>query len=464
MTTPSVRPSSALRTTLLLSCVGLVSSPSFLAGQDADFPGVQLTLGYDAMTRPGLALKPLDERFGGADILGQVEDILGTDLLYSDRFELVSELPESLAAEGVNYAFWDQLNTTWVVAGQVTGEGVGYTLSVEVHDVVYAREKGRASFSVPPADDPGFRMAIHRAADWVVEEITGEPGMAASRVVFPQRGADGIQDLWAVDADGANLTRLTRLGAMALSPSWAPDGSRIAFTADRGDVWRIYELDLATGTERAVDVGRNGLFLTPEYSPDGRKLSFSILSGGRSGIYTYDLTQDCCLQSLTGGRWEDLSPTWSPDARRIAFNTNRLAGSGAPQIYVMAADGSDPEVVSPYQYGSRGFYTSPDWSPTSDRVAFHGRITRGRYQILVADLAGRSNQLTQLTREGNNEDPSWAPDGRHLVFVGTRNTGTGLYVVDSITGRIRVLVPNVRARTPAWSPALGGATQQADGR
>jgi TolB protein len=138
----------------------------------------------------------------------------------------------------------------------------------------------------------------------------------------------------------------------------------------------------------------------------------------------------------------------------MAFNSNRL-GSGAPQIYVMDADGSDADLISPYVYGSPGYYTSPDWSPRGDRVAFHGRIGRGgRYQILVAEVEDRGAKVLQLTGEGNNQDPSWAPDGRHLIFAGERSFGYGLFVVDAATGRIRPLVSNIRPRNPAWSPSL----------
>ncbi len=111
---------------------------------------------------------------------------------------------------------------------------------------------------------------------------------------------------------------------------------------------------------------------------------------------------------------------------------------------LMPAQGGEAETLSPYQYGSGGYYTSPDWAPHGDRVAFHGRIERGRYHILVANLEDGGRVLRQLTSEGNNEDPSWAPDGRHIVFVGERSWGYGLFVVDAATGRIRALMSGRR--------------------
>jgi TolB protein len=121
---------------------------------------------------------------------------------------------------------------------------------------------------------------------------------------------------------------------------------------------------------------------------------------------------------------------------------------------VMPAGGGQAETLSPYEYGSRGYYTSPDWSPDGNLVAFHGRVRRGTYHILVADMKTDGRRLQQLTWEGNNEDPSWAPDGRHLVFAGERRWGFGLFVVDVATGRLRPLLSGQRVGLPDWSPAL----------
>ena len=178
-----------------------------------------------------------------------------------------------------------------------------------------------------------------------------------------------------------------------------------------------------------------------------------MTGNARSGIFKYDLDRDCCLVNLSGGPHYDLSPTFSPDGTHLAFNTNRF-GDGVPQIMVLPPGGARAETLSPYEYGRSGYYTAPDWSPTNELVAFHGRLQSGAYQILVADLANGGRRLRQLTSEGNNEDPSWAPDGRHLAFVGERSWGYGLFVVDAATGRIRILLPGRSVGLPDWSPAM----------
>jgi TolB protein len=190
----------------------------------------------------------------------------------------------------------------------------------------------------------------------------------------------------------------------------------------------------------------------------GSGLFFSINSGDRSGIYSYNVVQDCCFTNLVEGRSEDISPSFAPDGQRLVFNSNRL-GVGAPQIYSMSLDdGGRPEVFSPYAYDRPGYYTSPDWSPMGDRVAYQGRVEqRGAHQILVAELdeRGRVLRLNRITFDGVNEDPSWAPDGRHLVYVAARSTGYAtLHVTDVVTGNTRTLVSGIRPNLPAWSPTL----------
>jgi TolB protein len=267
--------------------------------------------------------------------------------------------------------------------------------------------------------------------------------------------ASGNKDIYLIDSDGENLLRMTDHVSMVESPAWSPDARKIAFTSWKSGYPRIYELDLATRHEKMLEPVRGaGDYITPTYSPDGATLAFSVLgSDARSGIFTYDVERSCCMAYLSGGPWYDLGPTYSPDGRWMAFNTLRF-GDAVPQVMLMPAEGGSAETLSPYEYGGGGYFTSPDWSPRGDLVAFHGAIERGRYHILVADLAQGGRVLRQLTTEGNNEDPSWAPDGRHLVFVGERYWGYGLFVVDVATGRIRPILSGRRVGVPDWSSAL----------
>jgi len=433
-----------------------VTSMSPLAAQLDSIPGVTLGLLYESEFQPALAVQPFVGRLGGQLVASRVEAIIARDLRYSDRFEVMDSLPASLVGDEIDYRLWDQLDAVWLVSGSLEGAGSGFVLVLELHDVVFGEIHEWGRFPVPDPGDDNFRLAVHIASDAIIEWIYNEPGMAASQIVFSRRTPAGNQDLYVIDSDSENFRRLTDYGDLTMSPSWSPDGTRIVYSSRKTTGFpRIYELNLETSVEKPLEAGRNGDHQTPSYSPNGRDVAFSIMGGNRSGIFYYDLERGCCLTHLSGGRWDDFSPTYSPDGRWLAFNSNRL-GTPFPQIYLMSATGGEADLVSPYLHGQEGYYTSPDWSPVGDHVAFHGRVgRRGRYNILVADVSDRRRRLRQLTWEGNNEDPSWAPDGRHLVFVGRRDWGTGLMVVDTATGTYRILLSGLDVRVPDWSPALG---------
>jgi TolB protein len=450
-------PAGRCRAATALAALCLVLLPGRLRAQE-DLPGVELGLFYANSYRPALAVQPFTGSFGGDGIAPQVEAIVGRDLRYSDRFEVLDSLPGALVGERVDYALWDRLGAVWLVTGRVEGAGDGFMLLVELHDVVYAEVREQGRFRLPHPSDPDFRMAVHRTSDAIVEWATGDPGMAASRITFTMMDADGNKDIYVIDADGENLERVTRYNHMTESPTWSPDGERIAFASWKSGVPRIYEVDRFGDNERMVPPVRGaGDYITPTYHPDGQTLAFAVLgSESQSGIFTYNLAQNCCLSFLSGGPWYDLSPTYSEDGRWLAFNTLRF-GDAVPQVMMMPAEGGSAETLSPFSYGGGGFYAAPDWSPHGDLVAFHGRVDRrGRYHILVANLEDGGRVLRQLTSEGNNEAPSWAPDGRHLVFSGERSWGFGLMVVDVTTGRIRPLLSGRRVDLPDWSPAVEG--------
>jgi TolB protein len=177
-------------------------------------------------------------------------------------------------------------------------------------------------------------------------------------------------------------------------------------------------------------------------------------------IYEYDLSQQCCLRKLTGtGRTISMNPSVSPDGRSIAFMSDRI---GRPAVYVMSADGSNATMLSPFQQGQRSDYSSPSWSPTGSRVAFHGvwnASMRGSYQIMIADATRPGAQIEQITGRGNNEDPSWAPDGRHLVFTAAGDGPAGLYIIDVETKTRRLLASGGNLRMAEWSPVLLRASE-----
>ena len=425
------------RTALGLGIAALLALP--LAAQDTLRPpdGVRVGIEYRPGVRPALVVLP-------GRGLDSVRAILTRDLDYSDRFEVIAlsqgdtaAVAANVGGRTVNYALFRTLGAEYAL--EVVAEGTGTAL--RLHDVTAGVLRREQRFTLPQPADVRFRMAVHRAADEVVRWIAGTPGYAASQLLFV---AD--RKLFRVDSDGAGFTQVSAAGEEVLSPAWSPDGSRFAYTRFGAGTGAIVIQSTASGQRTVVTGTTVSLNITPAFAPNGRQLAYARSSEDGTDIFLADVAQNCCVQRLTVGRYSDnLSPTFAPDGNRIAFVSTR---AGAPQIYVMAADGTDQELFAPFDYGATGPSNAPEWSPDGASVVFHRDVNRAP-QVFVLEVAGR--KVRQLTSAGRNEDPTWAPDGRHIAFVSDRSGRRQLWVIDTVTGRIRQLTFLGQARLPAWS-------------
>lgn len=435
------------RPAAVLVLAGAIATP--LLAQDSTKTidhGVRVGITYAPGVRPGLVVVPGP----GLDTL---RAIVQRDLDFSDRFELLALPPSTglpsdafrpgLAPPPLNYQLYRTLGASY---GVELAAGPGGTL-VRVHDVTAGTVRKETTVPLPDPMDPAFRLAAHRLSDEIVRWITGTPGIAASRLalVVDRR-------VWRIDSDGGDFAPVTGANEEALSPAWSPDGRKIAFTLFSGGRGSIAVIDLASNARVTVTTTNQFLNLTPMFSPDGHTLAFARSSEEGTDIFTADVAQNCCVQRLTVGRYADnLSPTYAPDGRRIAFVSTR---AGLPQIYAMAADGTDQELLAPFDYGVTGSSNAPEWSPDGARVVFHREVDRSP-QLFLLDVS--SGRVRQLTSAGRNEDATWAPDGRHLAFVSDRSGRRQLWVIDVESGRIRQLSTSGSARLPAWSRRLAGS-------
>ncbi len=440
--------------TLLALATLLLPRPSAAQVPDTARPrGVQLKLVYETRYRDRLAVQPFTGP-GLGRVADEVHRIVQRDLDYSDRFEMLVRIPLTLQQGAPDYPAWNSLGVVYLVTGALERTESGYGFRVALHDVVYGAIKEIRLFELPEMDASGFRMAVHTVSDELVRWAMGEPGIAATRIALTRLRGDGSHELLIVDSDGENLRRL-QVGESIYSPTWSPGGDALAFSeTNYVDSDRIVELDLARGRTRTVT--EQGVpAQTPAYSPDGRRLAMGLWIDRGMEIYDYDLARDCCSRQLTRQpRRIDMHPSYSPGGGRIAFQSDRL---GNPHIFAMPADGGEAVLITPFETGGPGYYTSPDWSPRNSQLVFHGRSSGGVFQVMVANADRPGGPVQQITAEGRSEDPSWAPDGRHIVFSGVRDDGEGLYVIDLVTGRIRPMVTGGRYRMPDWSPVLGRA-------
>ena len=432
--------------------------PAVAAAQDTTRlpPGVMLETRYSKAGRQILAVRAFEASPELADVATQVASVIRNDLTLSDRFQMAF-VPQELMSGEVDYVQWNGLNVVWLVTGTLLSTGSGYQLDIALHDVVYGNVRQRQTFPLPAAVHSDFRMAAHIVSDEIVRWITNQPGMATTRIAFVRQNPGGSYDLMIVDSDGENLRRISGSSGLIYSPTWSADGTRLAYTTRTDEDHRLVERDMATGATRVLRTARTDeMLMTPSYIPSSTKIAYASWVNRGVAIHEFDYGENCCVKKLTDSRGDNVSPTYSPDGRRFAFHSSR---TGRQHIFVAAADGGGVVTLTPF--GERVEYAAPDWQPTGTRVVFHGE-SRGTKQLLVADAARPGSQIQQLTSTGHNEDPSWAPDGRHIVYsyqAGLSAASSSLYVIDTVTGENRLLVSGgsgAGLRLADWSPSLVG--------
>jgi tol-pal system beta propeller repeat protein TolB len=290
------------------------------------------------------------------------------------------------------------------------------------------------------------RLGIHVVSDEIERWITGIRGISATRIAF----TDG-KLLKIIDSDGANERTIPTAGA-ALSPAWHPSGRFLAYVDadDRGT--QIGQVDLRTRKARLFGASDRGLNITPVYTKDGKNIVWA--SGGDSPaelIVASAIGDDSVPKPFVGRTgFETASPSFSPDGKQVVFMSPRPL---TPQLYTMNVNGTGLRLLTPVVPGKRSYRTGPDWSPKGDEIAFQQQ--NGDFQVWTIGVKDRV--MRQLTTEGENEDPSYAPDGRHMSI--TRRLGAigeprSIWVLDERTGRMRQLTVTGDARLSDWSPPL----------
>ncbi len=309
-----------------------------------------------------------------------------------------------------------------------------------------ARGKLVLKREVKGAEADGRRL-VHALSDEIVKTLVGVEGFARTRIAFIKDNADGGKDLYLVDYDGHNLRRVTRDGRVAVSPDWAPNGRQIYYTSTHKGGPHLYRVDLKRN-ERVPTARFPGLNYAAAVSPDGRRLAVVLSKSGTPDIYTMDVDGRNPRRLTRSVGNLSTCPVWSHDGRRIAYVSNV---GGGPQLYVMDADGGrQRRLLKGYRNMS-----SLDWSPaaaTAELVVFSAQVS-GRFQLFAADL-GRG-VVRQLTSEAaDHQDPNFAPDGRHIVYVREGRYGAAdLYMLD-VADPKPVRITNFKGNEfyPAWSP------------
>ena len=364
---------------------------------------------------------------GDAALGGQIADVLKNDLKLSGYFEIKP------VAEA-----------EYVQQGSVRRDNGGFTVDCSV--VQAATKKSVLSKSYPgTAQD--LRRVAHMINDDIVKAITGQKGIAQTKIAFVlAKGRN--KELAVMDYDGYNARQVTFDKSISARPRWSPDGRKIIYTSYLQTYPDVLEADLYTHQRRRV-ASFPGLNSGAEFSPDGLTIALTLSKDGNPELYTMNAGGGG-LRRLTRTTGAESSPSWSPDGESIAYVSD---AGGSPQIYVIGRDGGNLQklTVSPPYNTEPNWSHPPSGSDLKPMLAVTSRVG-GRFQIGIYDPATRA--VSPKVADGaDNEDPSWAPDGRHLVFSKSQGYRSRLYLLDVVTNE-QVELPAIEggASEPAWGP------------
>ncbi len=433
----------AARVSLLVCCaLGALAGPAL--AQDDDSGGI-IDINNPQRSKYPIAV-PVSTT-GDPQTGRVIAQVASFDMKLSGDLKPVdlSTVSGDLRAEGVGVDTqrWKEAGAYGVM--KYRSEVSGGRLSIDFK--LYEVEKGdqpvlSRNYRGAPRD---VRKLTHMWCNEVVQYLTGQPGFFGSKLVFSTKGKSRTKRVMAVDFDGHGAYSVTRNGSINILPAWSPSGGHIAFTSYMRLNPDMYIVSAGGGRPRRVS-SYYGMNTGASWSPDGTKLAVTLSKDGQPEIYIISAISGKILRRLTNNRAIDSGAAWSPDGSQIAFVSDR---EGGPQIFVMGADGSNPRRVS--MNGS--YNTTPSWNPRKGarQLAYTTR-DGNTFDIVTLDLgSGKMTRITQ--KEGVNEEPSWAPNGRAIAFASHRPGGTGIWIASPDGKGDAVMVWKGWATSIDWGPA-----------
>jgi TolB protein len=398
---------------------------------------------YLEITRPGLrrvavAAPPLMVLpRTPAEIAHAFQNTLDEDLAAAAPIALVDRrlytLIEDDPRQEVLFQRWRSIGAQFLLSGTVVRAGGQLVVEARLVDLV----SGEFAFAKRyRAGTSAAEVVAHTLANDLVQVFTGRPGPFLSRMAFIS-DQSGSSELWVMDWNGANPKQLTKHGAIALAPSWSPDGKHLAFTSYLRGSPALYLLTPQEGYLKLL-WDKGGVNSSASFSPDGSQVAFASSSDGNVDIYTMP-TEGGEPRRITTARGIDTQPAWAPNGRQIAFTSTR---SGSPQIYLMDVDGTNVRRLS----FSGEFHDEPAWSPDGLRVVCTTRV-EGRFQLTTINTVNGDEDI--LPGPGNNESPCFSPDGSMLAFASDRTGTPQVYITDA-DGVPHQLTTEGTNHSPTW--------------
>jgi TolB protein len=403
-----------------------------------------------------IAVSPFHGAAAEASTGRQIRDVVAGNLERCGLFRPIEEgayiqSPEQLrTAIEPRFVDWRQIGAQALAHGFVEQQPDGrLRVGFRLWDVVHG---GYVTGGVYTAQSANWRRVAHIVSDAIYKALTGEDGYFDTRIVFISETGPlqrRVKRLAIMDQDGANHRFLTDGRNLVLTPRFSPSAQEIAYLSYVNNRPRVLLQNIDTGRQEVVG-DFPGMTFAPRFSPDGNRVIMSMSQEGATSIFTMDLRTKRA-QRLTNSGAIDTSPSYSPDASEIAFNSDR---GGAGQLYVMDAQGGNARRIS---FGS-GRYFTPVWSPRGDLIAFT-KQEAGEFLIGIMKPDGSQERL--IDRAFHVEGPTWAPNGRVLMYFSegradARGMGrnTRLYSIDLTGYNKREVVTPTEASDPAWSPLI----------
>lgn len=427
-------------TAFVLPAIALLALSLTASAQER---GLEIDIvGGNASATP-IAVVPFSGSAGETDVAA----VIRADLDRSGQFRSLPEqdiVERPTRGSEVNYPTWRALNQDYLLIGRIVdGGGGNFRTEYELFDV--AKQERLLGFALT-ARSSAMRDVAHQIADAVYEKITGVRGAFWTRIAYVTASGVGRGARYALmvaDADGWNPQTVVRSNEPLLSPSWSPDGRRLAYVSfERGNS-SIFIQDIATGARELVASFR-GINGAPAFSPDGNRLALTLSRSGNPDIYVMDLGSKA-LTRVTNQMGIDTEPTWSADGGTIYFTSDR---GGRPQIYQASAGGGGATRVT--------FQGSYNATPS---VSFDGKkiaVAQGSgntYRIAMLDRSLGTPRWNTLSPGSLDESPSFAPNASMLLYA-AREGGRGVLYCVSADARVRqrLVLANGDVREPAWGP------------
>ena len=386
---------------------------------------------------------------GNSRVSKQLNDIMRNDLIRTGEFSILDEellLPVKIINDELVFSDWKLLGIDYLVTGTIANANNSLDISYEIFDI-HKKRKVRSSkvFGIPNQ----IRQLAHYTSDGIYESITGIKGIAATRLLYVNEVKDSrfisIYKLMLADSDGANEKVLLSSSEPIISPSWSPDGKRVAYVSFETGIAKVFIQEIASGKREAV-LSQDTQISSPSWSPDGKYLSLTLYQDGNAEIYILRL-RDRTLTRMTNQFAIDTESSWSPKGNKILFTSGR---SGSPQIYELDLRKLNPKakrISFEGTYNAKALYL-----PNEEGIIFVHRSSDGLFHIALKYK--RENFIRVLTEAKMDESPSVAPNG-NMVIYGIKENDLSMLAGFSLSGaKFKLPASDGEVREPAWSNFL----------